>query len=177
MKIVVLNGSPRKNGNTSGLVNAFAEGARSAGHTVTVFHLDSMDLHGCKGCLQGHRCSPEKPCVQRDDMDLIYPPYKVAELVVFASPLYYWNFSAQLRTAQDRLYAVEEACGRPKKQAVLLMAAQGRAFEDSVQMYRSMLSHLGWTDRGMVLCGKVHRLGDITGRPELEEAYKLGASL
>ena len=50
-KIVILNGSPRRNGNTSTLVKAFTEGAESAGNTVTEFFLDSMDIHGCKGCL------------------------------------------------------------------------------------------------------------------------------
>ena len=62
-KIVVLNGSPRKNGNTSALVKAFTEGAESAGHTVTEFFLDSMNIHGCKGCFGGHS-SRECPCVQ-----------------------------------------------------------------------------------------------------------------
>lgn len=66
-KIVILNGSPRRTGNTSALVKAFTEGAESAGHTVTEFFLDSMNIHGCKGCFGGHS-SKECPCVQRDDM-------------------------------------------------------------------------------------------------------------
>ena len=53
-KIVVLNGSPRKKGNTSMLVKAFTEGAESAGNIVTEFFLDSMEIHGCKGCFGGH---------------------------------------------------------------------------------------------------------------------------
>ena len=56
-KIVILNGSPRKNGNTSELVKAFAGGAKSAGHTVTEFFLDGMDVLGCKGCFCGHSSS------------------------------------------------------------------------------------------------------------------------
>ena len=68
-KIVILNGSPRRKGNTSMLVKAFAEGAESAGNTVTEFFLDSMDIHGCKGCFCGHS-GKECPCVQKDDMAL-----------------------------------------------------------------------------------------------------------
>ena len=49
-KIVILNGSPRKTGNTSALIKAFTEGAESAGNTVTTFFLDGMNIHGCKGC-------------------------------------------------------------------------------------------------------------------------------
>ena len=71
-KIVILNGSPRRKGNTSMLVQAFTEGAESAGNTVTEFFLDSMDIHGCKGCFGGHS-SKACPCVQKDDMARIYP--------------------------------------------------------------------------------------------------------
>lgn len=106
-KVVILNGSPRKKGNTSTLVKAFTEGAESSGNTVTEFFLDGMEIHGCKGCFGGHS-SRECPCVQKDDMAKIYPAVKESDVVVLASPLYYWNMSGQLRTAVDRLFALEE---------------------------------------------------------------------
>ena len=71
-----------------------------------------MDIHGCKGCFGGHS-SRECPCVQRDGMDEIYPAVKQAQVIVLASPLYYWNMSGQLRTAVDRLFALEEGDGNP----------------------------------------------------------------
>ena len=82
-KIVILNGSPRKNGNTSALVREFTKGAEEAGNTVTEFFLDGMDIHGCKGCFGGHS-SRECPCVQKDDMDKIYPVVKESDVVVLA---------------------------------------------------------------------------------------------
>ena len=106
-RIVILNGSPRKKGNTSTLVKAFIEGAESAGNTVTEFFLNSMNIHGCKGCFGGHS-SRERPCVQNDDMSQIYPAVKECDVIVLATPLYYWNISGQLRTAFDRLFALEE---------------------------------------------------------------------
>ena len=106
-KIIVLNGSPRKNGNTSALVKAFREGAESAGHTVTEFWLGGMKINGCRGCCAGGK-NPESPCVQKDDMEQIYPAYKEADVVVLASPLYYWTISGQLKCAFDRLFAVAE---------------------------------------------------------------------
>lgn len=178
-KIIVLNGSPRKNGNTSALVAAFTAGAQSAGHSVTEFHLDSMDIHGCKGCMAGGK-NPDHPCVQRDDMDKIYPAYGEADVVVLASPLYYWNLSGQLRTAFDRLFAVAE-CNpnytNPKKESALLMAAEGNGFEDCVSYYDRLMSHLGWKNLGKVLCGGVMNVGDIEGRMELTTATQLGASI
>ena len=70
--IVILNGSPRRRGNTAALVEAFTRGAESAGHTVTEFFLEGMDIHGCKGCFGGHS-SRTCPCVQKDGMEQIYP--------------------------------------------------------------------------------------------------------
>lgn len=104
-KIVILNGSPRRKGNTSALVSTFTEGAESAGHTVTEFFLDSMDIHGCKGCFGGHS-NRECPCIQRDGMDKIYPAVRECDVIVLASPLYYWNMSGQIRIAVDHLFAL-----------------------------------------------------------------------
>ena len=164
-KIVILNGSPRKNGNTSALVRAFTEGAESAGHTVTEFFLSGMDIHGCKGCFSGHS-GRECPCVQRDDMDKIYPAVKGSDVVVLASPLYYWNMSGQLRTAVDRLFALEEGDGNllrgNDRASALLMAAEGRSFEDAALYYDHLMEHLRWKNLGKVLCGGVMRSEEHT---------------
>ena len=84
-KVLIISGSPRKNGNTEALVKRFAAGAEEAGHTVTEFHLGSMKIGGCLGCWHGGKDS-DFPCVQRDDMSRIYPVYKEADVVVLASP-------------------------------------------------------------------------------------------
>ena len=178
-KIIVLNGSPRKNGNTSALVKAFREGAESAGHTVTEFWLGGMKINGCRGCCAGGK-NPESPCVQKDDMEQIYPAYKEADVVVLASPLYYWTISGQLKCAFDRLFAVAECdpgYTNPRKESALLMAAEGNGFEETVYWYDRLMGHIGWKDWGKVLCGGVMAVGDIEGKPELEEARKLGASI
>lgn len=178
-KIIVLNGSPRKNGNTSALVKAFREGAESAGHTVTEFWLGGMKINGCRGCCAGGK-NPESPCVQKDDMEQIYPAYKEADVVVLASPLYYWTISGQLKCAFDRLFAVAECdpgYTNPRKESALLMAAEGNGFEETVYWYDRLMGHIGWKDWGKVLCGGVMAVGDIEGKPELEEARRLGASI
>ena len=149
--IVILNGSPRKNGNTSALVKAFTQGAESAGHTVTEFFLGGMDIHGCKGCFGGHS-SRECPCVQQDDMNKIYPAVKDSDVVVLASPLYYWTMSGQIRTALDRLFALEEGDGNllrgNGRGSVLLMAAEGHGFEDAMLYFDHLMEHLRWKNLG-----------------------------
>jgi len=179
-KIVILNGSPRKKGNTSALVKAFTEGAESSGHIVTEFFLSGMDIHGCKGCFGGHS-SKDCPCVQHDGMDKIYPAVKDCDVIVLATPLYYWNMSGQLRTAIDRLFALEEGDGNllrgHGRASALLMAAEGNGFEDVLPYYDHLMEHLQWKNLGHVLAGGNCDVGDIEGKPELQEAYDLGKSI
>ena len=178
-KIIILNGSPRKSGNTSALVSAFIEGAKKKGHIVSEFFLDEMNIHGCKGCFGGGK-NPESPCVQKDDMDKIYPVYKGADVVVLATPLYYWSISGQLKCAFDRLFAVAECDANyrnPVKDCALLMAAEGNGFEDTLYWYDRLEEHIGWRSIGRVLCGGVMDIGDIAGNPKLREAYDLGWSI
>lgn len=178
--IVILNGSPRKKGNTSALAAEFARGAKEAGHTVTEFFLDRMDIHGCKGCFGGDS-GRECPCVQKDDMMQIYPAVRVCDVIVLATPLYYWNMSGQIRTAIDRLFALEEGDenllrGHGRSSA-LLMAAEGDDFEDVLAYYDHLMEHLNWNNLGHVLAGGNGAVGDIAGKPELEQAYEFGKSI
>lgn len=179
-KIVILNGSPRRNGNTSALCASFAEGARNSGNEVSEFFLQTMHIHGCLGCFGGHS-SKDCPCVQKDDMAAIYPQVKEADVIVLASPLYYWTISSQLKTVIDRLFALEEGDGQKLrgngKAGVLLMAAEGNGFADSLTYFNHLMDHLQWQNLGAVLAGGNLAAGDIAGKPELQKAYDLGASI
>ena len=178
--IVILNGSPRRNGNTVAIVNEFIRGAKENGHHLTEFFLDSMNIHGCRGCFGGHS-SKVCPCVQKDDMQQIYPAVKNSDVIVLATPLYYWNMSGQLRTAIDRLFALEEGDGNllrgHDRSSALLMAAEGHGFDDVLLYYDHLLEHLKWNNLGHVLAGGNFHIGDIAGKPELTQAYELGKSI
>lgn len=94
-RIVILNGSPQRKGNTAALTKAFSEGAkarpirsRSFSRTIP----DDMNIHGWRGCFCANTAL-EMPCVQHDDMAKIYPAIKESNVVVLASPLYYWTLS------------------------------------------------------------------------------------
>ena len=181
-KIVILNGGARLNGNTVELINEFTRGAESKGHTVIRFDLDKMNIHGCKGCLGGGK-NPEKPCVQHDDMEKIYPEYRSCDILVFASPMYYWGFTGQLKCAIDRLFAVTEsdpAWKTPEKDCVMLMAAEGNSADNNAPVldyYHSLLKFLNWKDLGTVIAGGVLKTGDIKGHSALAEAKALGDSI
>ena len=166
-RIIILNGAARKNGNTAKLVEAFADGAMSAGNQVKTFYLDSMDIRSCKGCLRAGRNS-KSPCSQKDDMDQIYAEFEEADVVVFASPVFFWTITGTLKNAADRLYAELECLGygRFVKQSVLLMTADGGDYTQAVTWYRTYERNLGWKN-----------LGEILGKGKTKEAYRLGASV
>lgn len=181
-KILILNGSPRQHGNTAGLVEAFKQGAEGKGHTVTTFNLQKMNIHPCLGCFGGGK-DADSPCVQKDDMQQIYPAYEESTILVLASSMYYWSITAQLKVAFDRLFAVAEKdvnYRNPRKDCIMLMAAEGDTkdnFEPVEHYYHSLLKHLGWNNLGEVYAGGVMNVGDITGHPALTEAYNLGLSI
>ena len=183
MNILVLNGSPRPHGNTAAMVAAFAKGAQENGHPIDVVNVCQKKIAGCLACEYCHRkdSGHERQCVQQDDMNQIYPAVRDCDVIVLASPLYYWNMSGQLRTAVDRLFALEEGDGNllrgHGRASALLMAAEGNGFEDVLLYYNHLMEHLKWENLGHVLAGGNGDIGDIDGKPELGQAYELGKSI
>lgn len=181
-KIIILNGSPHPKGNTAILCQAFRDGATQAGHELNQFDLSSMKISGCIGCMRGGK-DPESPCTIKDDMDKIYPVYEKADIVVLASPLYYWSISGQLKCAFDRLFAVAECnpnYANPIKEVILIMAAEGDSAENwkpAVDYYESLTKFLQWKDLGRILAGGVLQPGAVANRPVVQEAFNFGASL
>ena len=116
MNILVLNGSPRPQGNTKKMIDAFVEAAQ--GHKIDVIDVCRKNIHGCLACEYCHT-KGHGQCIQQDDMQEIYPLLAEAEMVVLASPIYYHNLSGQLKCALDRFYAPDKPA-KLKKIAMFL---------------------------------------------------------
>ena len=117
MRIVVLTGSPRKNGNTNYLADQFIKGAKEAGHEVFRFNAATSEVHPCIGC---NHCGMDGPCVYDDDFtNILRPEIVKADMVVFCSPMYYFGFSTQLKAVIDRFYAINGTLHTYKKCAFL----------------------------------------------------------
>ena len=114
-------------------------------------------------------------------MDKIYPAVKECDIVALATPLYDWNMSGQIRTAIDRLFALEEGDGNllrgQGRSCALLMAAEGHGFEDVVLYYEHLAEHLRWRNLGHVLAGGNGESGEIEGTPERGKAFDCGKSI
>ncbi|SHI01360.1 NADPH-dependent FMN reductase [Sporobacter termitidis DSM 10068] len=178
MKIVMLTGSPRKNGTSSLLADKFAEGAGEKGHHVVRFDAAFRKVGGCMAC--GYCKSHGGACVQKDDMDEILPALLDAHLAVFVTPLYYWDMTAQLKAVVDRFFAVDRALTDPPKGAVLLATCNSRhtwAFDALTEHYKAILRHLRWDDRGTLLVSGVGAREDIEDTEYPQKAKALGLSL
>ena len=104
-KVLILKGSPRKNGNSSALADQVALGARELGAEVDIVQLDEMQIAPCDAC---DFCQEtDGVCVIQDDMQLLYPKIQQADALVIASPIYWFTFSAQTKLCIDRLYAFQ----------------------------------------------------------------------
>ena len=171
MKIVILNGSPTPDGNTAALVNAFKEGAQSKGHEVTVLNVAHKKLNGCMSCGYCH-AQGNGQCVQKDDMQEIYPLLMEAEMITFASPIYYFTLSAQLQAVIQRFYAVNHP-PKAKYSALLLSSYSPNVYTGAIAQYKDMIGYMGITDKGIVTADNSTNKTPA----KLSEAKALGASL
>ena len=147
MKIAVLNGSP-KVGNTAAMIAAFAEGAKEAGHEVEILHVGKMKINGCLACEYCHG-KGQGTCIQKDDMQKVMPAYKEADMVVYASPIYYFGVTAQLSAAMQRVYAIGKPA-RAKKAALLLSSASPAPYSGAIATYKDMTAFMGLEDAGII---------------------------
>ena len=162
--ILILNGSPRRNGRTNKLVNSFIKGAE-VNNEIIQFHIYDMDIKGCKGC---ESCRRNGHCIQKDDMDQIYEAFRNADVVVFASPVYFWTITGPLKTVTDRLYAIltSKGYGEFRKESLLIMTAGGADYSQAQRWYETFENNLNWTN-----------LGEILGADKIKEAENIGNNI
>lgn len=175
--IVVLSGSVRKGGNTELLVQAFVDGAKK-NNSVEVISVADYKVNPCIGCnicfdREGHEC------FQRDDMTKVYEKLKVADVLVIASPVYFYGISAQLKALIDRLHTPMRNEFKTKKLALILVgAATLPELFDAIKMqYRLVLNYFKLEDAGTVCVRGAKDKGDVKNTIGIEEAYQLGTTI
>lgn len=179
--ILVLTGSPRKNGNSDKMAEAFIKGATAAGHEVTKFETARKDILGCKAC---NTCwSKGTACSFEDDFQELTTLLEAADAIVFATPLYWFSFSAQIKAAIDKMYSyLGKDCKKPlkiKESALLVCGGddEPEVFEGITISYKAIAKYMKWQDRGVVIVPGVSEKNDIEGTKFLEEIEKLGKSI
>lgn len=176
-KILVNSTSLRKDSNSQALAEAFAKGAESAGNEAELISLRGKQISFCRGCFA---CLKRGRCVIEDDAPAIVEKMHGAQVLAFATPIYYYEMSGQMKTLLDRANSLFD--GDYAFTQVYLLAA---AAEDEEQTPRRAISGLeGWVEcfpraalAGTVFAGGITDQGDIQGHPALKRAYDMGAGI
>ena len=174
-KVVVLSTSLRTNSNSELLAKSFVEGAKDSGNVVKYISLKNKDIRFCIGCLA---CQTIGHCVIKDDVADIMNSVLNADVIVWATPIYYYEMSGQMKTLIDRLNPIYSKDYKFRDVYLLATAA-----EEGDEVFEKVITGLnGWIDcfektsiKGTMLCGGVSDSGAISGNDKLKEAYDLGS--
>ena len=176
-KIVVISTSLRAGSNSDMLAEKFAEGAKASGNEVEKISLRGKEIKFCVGCLSCHKTGAG---VFKDDVPEIMAKVKEADVVCWATPIYYYEMSGQMKTLIDRMNAMYSREYRFRDIYLLTTAAE--AEEDTLR--RAEIGLTGWIDcygkssmKGHLFCGGVNDAKDIEGNNKLQEAYEMGKSI
>lgn len=176
-KVLILSSSPRRGGNSDRLCDEFMRGAAESNNEVEKVFLRDKTIHPCLGC---SACSQyHKPCPQKDDAAEIIGKMLKADVIVMATPVYFYAMSAQMKTLIDR------CCGpytKMKNKEFYFIATA--AEENPAIMERIVANFKGFLDcleyptiKGTLFCGGVWHPGEIKGKPALQEAYGMGRNI
>lgn len=173
-KVIVLSTSLRANSNSAALAERFAQGAKEAGNDVELVSLKGKSIGFCMGCMA---CQTAGSCVLKDDAIAITGKVLNADVIAWATPIYYYEMSGQMKTLIDRMNSMFPQDYRFRDIYFLASAAED---EEEVPA-RAIAGLQGWIDcyekaalKGTVFCGGVTAPGDITGNVKLNEAYEMG---
>jgi multimeric flavodoxin WrbA len=178
VKILILKSSGNKKGSSNMLADEFIRGARESGHTVTEYDVFRADIRPCIGC--GH-CGMDGACVQKDDYETtLKGMIKETDMIVFAMPVYYYNWPAQLKAVVDRFYSYTTELARMKKKTALVSAAwddSDTVFAVVEAYYRQLCDYMDFRDQGVIL-GRGCGTPAMTKRSRyMKEAYELGRKI
>ena len=176
-KVIVISTSLRTGSNSDMLADKFIEGAKTAGNDVEKISLAGKDIRFCKGCLA---CQKMGKCVIKDDVNSIMQKVLDADVICWASPIYYYEMSGQMKTLIDRMNAMYSLDYKFRDVYMLTTAA-----EDEPEVPKRAEKGLtGWIDcypksrlAGTLFCGGVDAPRTIDGNEKLQEAYELGRSI
>ncbi len=176
-KVLVISSSLRKNANSEQLALSFADGARKSGHEVEVISLRDKEIRFCIGCFA---CQKTQRCFMHDDADAIREKMLHADVLVFATPIYYYEMSGALKTMLDRANPLFPSDYQFREVYALATAA-----EDEEYVPQKAFSGIeGWVDcfekaelAGTLFCGGVTDTGDIKDNPILQEAFDIGSKI
>ena len=171
MNVLILQGSPRANGNTAWMAEEYRKAAQAAGHQVTLVNVGQKKIAGCMACEYCHN-KGEGECIQKDDMQELYPLLADADAIIFAAPIYYFTLSAQIQAPIQRIYCMDKP-GNLKKTALLISSYSPGVYDGAVNEYRGIISYWGVEDMGVITAKMDEQLTDATREKIVKLVEKL----
>lgn len=174
MNILVVTGSPRTGSNTDLMAEAFSEGAREAGHTITVRNLCERTIAPCLAC--EYCFTHDGQCIQKDDMNEMIIEVDKADALVIASPVYWFSVSAQTKCFIDRIYARLRKGFRISSCALLLDSHNSGVYGAARKQLESMCSYLNWENKGVFEAPGMEGRGHIKKTGQLDAVREFGTT-
>ena len=177
MNILVVNGSPRKGGNTELLLDAMIAGAEEAGAAISNVRLRTLNVSPCRAC---DACKKTGKCIQKDDMHYLISKMEESDIWILGTPIYWWGPTAQLKAFIDRWYGVERDIFKKRKIALVVPfeSSNPKTAQHVLGMFEDIFAYLGVEQVGTLLVPGVVDRGEVETKPNfLEEARELGRSL
>lgn len=171
MNILILQGSPRANGNTAWMAEEFKKATEAAGHKVTLVNVAKKKIAGCLACEYCHG-KGEGKCVQKDDMQELYPLMAEAEVLVVAAPIYYFTLCAQIQLPIQRMYCVNKPA-KVKKMALLMSSYSPGVYDGATAEFRDICNYWGVENMGYVSAKIDEQKTDETKQKVLDLVAKL----
>ena len=171
MKVLILQGSPRANGNTAWMAEEFKKVAEAAGYEVTLVNVAKKKIAGCLACEYCHN-KGNGACIQKDDMQELYPLMAEAEALVLAGPIYYFTLSAQIQLPIQRMYCVN-APAKVKKMALLMSSYSPGVYDGAVAEFRDICNYWKVENMGFVSAKIDEQKTEETKQKVIDLASKL----
>lgn len=175
MNILVISGSPRKSGNTEIMAETFSKGAMESGNKITIKKLSELKVEPCTACK--YCFTSGGVCSQKDDMVEILEAVDEADMLVFASPIYWFNISGQLKCTFDRMYARGKVGFHHKYVALLLNSGAPGVYDAAIAQYKATNSYLKWEDKGIITIAGMKDKGSMNSSEKLQEVFEFGKSI
>lgn len=148
MNILILQASPRPNGNTAWMAEVYKNAAEAAGHQVTLVNVSKKKIAGCLACEYCHG-KGNGTCIQKDDMQELYPLMAEAEVLVLAAPIYYFTLNAQIQAPIQRMYSVNKPA-KVQKMSLLVSSYSPGVYTGAVAEYHDICNYWSAEDSGIV---------------------------
>lgn len=175
-KVLVLSGSPRKSGNSDLLCNQLVLGTKEAGNKVEKIFLSEKKIGYCRGC---YACESSGRCVQKDDMEEILEKMVNSDVIVMASPVYFYTIDAQIKTLIDRTVARYTEISNKEFYFIVTAAVNNKKLlERTIECFRGFIDCLeGAEEKGVIYGTGAWQKGDIKNKKEMKEAYDIGKTI